>query len=345
MNSEAGVDPQVLQRIPAWIVGVSLPFEERVIVTECADSIDWLAQSNVLVDASTFVVCALPRRVKVRLPDSVGTWVRAYGSTSVPGDELILSRDHGVETIDYTSSRYLTAAGPTAVRVTSVEDALELVLDVQATLRSGQLPVALTSPMVELADQCAIAGSTSCPGRKLARLHVDGGGAVRSAPGGAVLGVVGDDSDGILEGARSYEGDPCLEEALAAALSDLPRLQMRMFLAGLNAVRVLGSRTSTAWRVVGWGTSSGHPICNHAGQMILTNETDYVFYEDSSRRAFRLNPTTAGTVQAVLSAHSDEEAVLLCREATGRHDFGTKSVGALEGEFLRRGVHLERCAS
>lgn len=330
-------------RLSNWARG-DVWISETVVVTEHLGSISWLGLTKTgLLGNRDFVLCALPHRERVDLPDGPGTWVRGTGGTSSPGDDVGLDRDLYIQTMDYGSLRYLNILGPTVIRIMTGEDAKALLTDVESTLRTGYFSKQLLHPMVELGDRCALVGSSDCPGRHLRRLHIDRAGNVRTSPSGQILGEVGSDREALL--ARAASGptvDPCLSEEPSILLSRYGYTGVHTFLVGLDAVRVLSQRSARNWQVLSWSdtlVSDRGAFVPRCDQMLLTDGSTHVLYDSASKRAFRLENLAAEIAGAILLSRFEDEAHVRLH-AQGRTEITLDYIRAFREELHKRGLEL-----
>ena len=293
------------------------------LVVEAPEAIDWLADpATGLVGPSSVVFAGASR-----LPDGPGQWVQITGGAGFAGDELGLDRDLYVQTVDYASVRYLSVVGPTVVRITNDDDALDLAADVEHAQRTGEFPEALLHPFVELGDRCAL--GSACRAAELTRLYVGSDELVRTTPFGRVLGRAGDAAAGLRAAAR--EGCPCCE----TPVDGVPA-----FLAALDAVRILSVREQTAWRVSGYGFALlDGSAARRQDLLVLTDGSSYVLYDAGARRAFRVGREAAEATEAILASPDAEHAADALR-AGGRPAIQAREVEGLRAEFARRGVEL-----
>lgn len=315
-----------------------------VVVTENLDSIEWLKLPEVgLVSEQDFVLCALSSSESIDLPSGPGTWIRGTGGVSKVGDDVGLSRDLFIQTMDYESLRYLNVFGPTIIRILTVEDTRALLIDVMSTLRTGRFVKQLLHPMVEIGDQCALVGASDCSGRHLRRLHVDRLGNVRTSPAGRILGQVGVDRNALSAQVTFGQNvDPCLSEESTAVLFKFGFERIRAYLTALAAVRVLSQRSSAVWRVVGWGDDlvNEHEVfVPRSDQFLLTDEHAYVLYDSDSKRAFRMDLAGAELAGSILLSGSRDEA-LLNLHSRGRTEFSLDHIEGFREEMRERDLEL-----
>lgn len=334
--------PSAIEQAGAQLMGWARgePTVGPVAVVEQGAAVQWLhEQGHALLSEDGLVLCALPRRAELTVPTGPGVWLRGTGAMSSPGDDVGLSRDLYVQTTDYSAHRYLSVIGPTVLRLFTVEDATAFCTDVASALTSGAFPEALLHPLVEIGDRCAIAGGP-CPGRSLGRLHVDRDGVVRTSPVGRQLGKAGDDP-GVLREAASRSSDPCLQEDVGAVVAPTA-VAAAAFLAGLDAARVLAQRSRSTWSMVGWQKDLfGGPGCDspRADQFLLSDGTNDVLYDNTTRRAFRLERPAAEVAEAVLMSGDDAAAAQRLHER-GRDGVSVDDVQRFREEFRSRGLEL-----
>src|SRR5437764_13060370 len=190
----------------------------ETVVSETDDVVDWLTDPRAgLADESTLVLVREARRGRY-LPR---TWLRYRGSLDEPGDEMLIGDALRVQVTDYVSLRYVQVTGLTVVRLSTPEDVAAFLTDLRAARTGGRVPETLMSPIVELGDRCALTAGVPCtaygPGP---RLHVSADHAVRTVPGGRVIGRLGDDRRTLAASTSTHaaHGDACLDGPVSAAL-------------------------------------------------------------------------------------------------------------------------------
>ncbi|MCC2308127.1 daptide biosynthesis RiPP recognition protein [Cellulomonas chengniuliangii] len=343
MTPQPEVSPveQVARRMNAWVRGDA--GAGRTIVTENPGSLAWLADpATGLVDDTTVVVSAGPRRQSVELPDAPGLWVRAIGAVAAPGDDLALGSDFYLETLSYAELPAQGVAGPTAVRLTTAADALLLAADASAAAESGLLPPALLNPSVELADQCAVVGDPTCGGRRLERLAIDRDGVVRAAPGGRPLGRAGDDPAALAAAAAG--DDPCVAPEVRDALATVDGTALAHLVSALRVVRRLSRSQPSAWRVVAGDTALLEPARSRPvrpDRLLLTDGAGYVVSDGWGERAFRVSRGVAEVVEAVLATATADEAAALVR-AHGTASASADDIERFVESCRARGMDLAR---
>jgi hypothetical protein len=341
MTIDTDLDPlqRDAMRLSRWARGDEA-MTETVVVTEDPTSIPWLAG---MIGELDTVVCALPRKAKCDLPKGPGTWIQATGAVTNPGDDIGLGRELYIQTMDYCSLRYLNVLGPTMIRIMTAEDAEALLVDVDTALRTGHFPEQLLHPLVELADRCALRGSTKCSGRSLERMHIDRAGVVRTSPTGRVVGHVGDDLEALATRAAAPGQDPCLNDESSSVLRTHGFERIRTFAAGLDAARILAQRSRREWWLIAEGGDADRPA-PRSDLLLLTDGTSHVLYESASRRAFRLDVAAAQLAGAILISQDAQEVVTrLC--ASGQAAISADHVRGFRAELQSRGVELTHAHS
>ena len=315
------------ERLTSWARGDLSPVAggaPSVVVSACRRATPWLVEQ---VGADTLVLAPRPRG-QDRLPAGPGTWLGVAGAFDEPGDELEVTPELWVQTIDYQSLPYLGVAGPTVVRLLSGEDAHAFLRDVEL-LAGGGVPEALLHPMVELGDRCALRGEP-CTSTGVGRLHVDAEGQVRTAPRGQVLGAVGDPVAGLP--AAPVLRDPCLPADVTEVLAGADAVAVRRFLGAVDAVRVLRASTQRSWSL---HRDPEGVLAPRADLLLLQDGQQQVLFAVAARRAFRVSPEVARVLAALLSSTTTAEAADRLGEAHGDRR-GTGEPAALVRAVLAR---------
>ncbi|MFB1048016.1 daptide biosynthesis RiPP recognition protein [Streptomyces chrestomyceticus] len=177
------------------------------------------------------------------------------GGLELPGDELIVADDIYIQILDYSSLAYLSVAGPTAVRITCLEDLQAFLADADRAMCSGDWSEQLAHPSVQLADQAALADPGGRPSPQ--RVYVTAEGQVRTGIGGTDLAHIDAGAEAVAAALDSQETDSSLDamiphERLAQAAADRPWLAR--YLQALETRRRLTRRYGCGIAVSGFGT-------------------------------------------------------------------------------------------
>lgn len=252
-----------------------------------------------------------------------GPFLAGYeGSLSEPGAECSLGSDFYLQIQNYGISAYMSVVGPTLIRVADDMDLDAYVADADEARRTGVFPDFLTNPVIQLADLPALGAGPAGDGPRR-RLHAGQDGTLSTAPGGAPLGVLGEDTLDELE-ARWLPG-----AATAAAAPVAGRPWLGRYLAAVGAVRDLRARGAADVRVSGFGGRLGAaaraadaegPVADGTDAtlplLLWSGENAYV-HDPASGRTFGLDPVAAGLAEALLvsgstaaaAAHADRDGL------------------------------------
>ncbi|MFD7028532.1 daptide biosynthesis RiPP recognition protein [Streptomyces sp. NPDC059917] len=248
-----------------------------------------------------------------------GPVVTGYeGSLSEPGAECSLGTDFYLQIQNYGISAYMSVVGPTLIRVADDMDLDAYLADADEARRSGVFPDFLTNPVIQLADLPALGAGTAGDGPRR-RLYVDQGGALSTAPGGARLGVLGEDR------LDRVEARWLLPDGSGAPEQVAERPWLGRYLAAIGAVRDLRARGVVDVRVSGFGGRLGAAATAAAAATgpadtadallpLLLWSGEHAFVHDpASGRTFGLDPAAAALAEVLLvsgsvaagSAHAD----------------------------------------
>lgn len=280
---------------------------------------------------------------------SAGAQLVEYeGSVAESGEELSVGEDFFVQIQDYATSEYMSALGPTLVRILEEGDFTAYLADADAARDAGTFREFLVSPAVQLADLPGLGADPHGDGPRR-RLFVAESGAASTSPTGVELGVLGDGIEALTTRWQQINagGSPgcavCLgavvdEAQRAGALAQRPWLGR--YLAAVAARRDLSARGVTGAQVSGFGnrlTSAASDVADPADDtgvdvplVLWTAEAVYVHHPVDSR-TFELN-RPAGELAELLAVCGSLAA------ATEFADAG--QLGEVAARFADAGVPL-----
>ncbi|MFJ3880529.1 daptide biosynthesis RiPP recognition protein [Streptomyces sp. NPDC090077] len=279
------------------------------VVLENPDHLSTLLGSGLVGPGS--VVFAPGHTPDAGIPD--GPVVAGYeGSLSEPGLECSLGTDFYLQIQNYGVSAYMSVVGPTLIRVADDMDLDAYLADADQARQAGTFPDFLTNPVIQLADLPALGAGPAGDGPRC-RLYADQDGFLSTAPGGARLGVLGEDTleqldtRWLLGSAAAADGGPAAD-----------RPWLGRYLAAVGAVRDLRSRGVAAEvRVSGFGgrlnaAAASVPADEAADTtdallpLLLWAGEDAFVHDPASGRTFGLDPVAAGLAEVLLVTGSAE---------------------------------------
>ncbi|MFI2431569.1 daptide biosynthesis RiPP recognition protein [Streptomyces sp. NPDC018693] len=242
---------------------------------------------------------------------SEGPLVVGYeGSLSEPGAECSLGSDFYLQIQNYGISAYMSVVGPTLIRVADDTDLDAYLADADQARQTGVFPDFLTNPVIQLADLPALGAGPAGDGPRH-RLYADRHGSLSTTPGGARLGVLGEDT---LE---QLEAQWLLLDGAAGRAPVEERPWLGRYLAAVGAVRDLRARGVVDVRVSGFGGRLGAAAASIPSAaaadttdallpLLLWSGENAFVHDPASGRTFGLAPATADFAEVLLVAGSVE---------------------------------------
>ncbi|MCX5376690.1 daptide biosynthesis RiPP recognition protein [Streptomyces sp. NBC_00091] len=230
------------------------------------------------------------------------------GSLSEPGAECSLGTDFYLQIQNYGISAYMSVVGPTLIRVADEMDQSAYLADADQARQAGDFPDFLTNPVIQLADLPALGAGTAGDGPRR-RLYADQDGVLSTAPGGARIGVLGEDT---LE---QVETRWLLSQAAAGQGPAAERPWLGRYLAAVGAVRDLRARGLADVKVSGFGGRLGAAAASVPADeamdttdallplLLWSGESAFV-HDPASGRTFGLDPVAAALAEVLLVAGS-----------------------------------------
>ncbi|MFF5706160.1 daptide biosynthesis RiPP recognition protein [Streptomyces sp. NPDC012794] len=231
------------------------------------------------------------------------------GSLSEPGAECSLGTDFYLQIQNYGVSAYMSVVGPTLIRVADDLDQGAYLADADQARQTGEFQDFLTNPVIQLADLPALGAGPAGDGPRH-RLYADQDGFLSTAPGGARLGVLGEDTLERLETRWLLDG-------AAGQRHAAERPWLGRYLAAVGAIRDLRARGLAGIRVSGFGGRLGSAAASvPAGTeadtadallpLLLWSGGDAFLHDPASGRTFGLDRAAAAFAEVLLVAGSVE---------------------------------------
>ena len=249
------------------------------------------------------------------------------GGLAAPGEEFILGDSLVLQTQSYGMSHFMSAAGPTLVRVADEDDLRRFFADADSARETGQFPSFLLDPMVQLADQPALGWPADGDGPSR-RLYAAADGSVSTSPSGSRLGSVSDGPNEISAtfaalSAGSLAGCPVALGALSLEAQRLAGCAARPWLSdylrAISARQLLATRGFHPGAVAGFGASlltQDAPARSWRGDepLVFWEDEQHVVVDPVSARVFTVSQPVAAITEA-LSGRDDADPELIAELA------------------------------
>ena len=337
-----------------WATGAGdpAPRSDRSAAVVLADA----AQLDAVVDsgwAGTRSVVFVPQRQPGVHPADVGgdrpRVVGYTGSFAETDGEVLLPGDFYLQQQSYGLSQYMSAVGPTVVRVAGAEDFEAYLADADRARETGQFADFTTNPVIALADLPGLGAGPAADGTRH-RLWVDRDGQLSTSPAGRPFGLLGQSPAQVQTAwvaASEASTQPCgvclaqsvREPDRSAQLSARPWLSR--YLVVLAAVRDLRARGAVTPRVSGFGgrlacgpdEPEAADLTDPAAPVLLTTGHDVFLHAPTAGRTLRVDPATARCVELLLACgsvggaaeHLDPDVVRQVADALRDRGFGWRA--------------------